>query len=122
MTTPQFPHDRLTLVFERGYSVEPETRLIGIEYDDGYTSQRPRATRVPHTRQLRYRACTKADYLFWRDWHRVTLDGGAAFFLWRDPVSSEQRRARIPGGDYTATATNSRLDSWLIAFNLQTLE
>ncbi|MGV0982336.1 MAG: hypothetical protein ACOYB0_08250 [Polynucleobacter sp.] len=120
--TPTFPHDRLTLIFERGYTVEPDPRLAPIEFEDGYTAYRPTASRVPHRRKLKYRACTKADAQFFREWHRTELRQGAFFFLWRDPVSSEYRRARIMGGAYQMTASNSRLDAWIIEFELSTLE
>lgn len=108
-----------TLIFD-GFSEDFEKSIMRTEFDSGLPRQAPTKSRAMHFRTLTYNLCSKTDYLSFLNWYDNDLGRGAYWFLWLDPVSGKNLRARIFEGDIKAVPLEKTLNKWNVTFRLET--
>jgi hypothetical protein len=70
-------------------------RVQRTEFEAGPARVRAAARRYMTTRELTFKACSKADLASFNVWVDVTLSGGSGEFLFRDSFDGKNKRARI---------------------------
>ncbi len=104
----------------KDFSEEPGEALWRTPMEGGPPKQLERFSRVLVKRAVVYLADTKADYQSFKTWVTTTLNNGADWFDWIDPVDGATKLARIEGGRYKGAPWTPALDRWEISFTLET--
>ena len=84
----------------------------------------PRQARI-NSRVMVTRSCTiwcdsKADYLAFVAWFKTTLQEGALWFDWTDPVSGTVKQARFVGEGLEAQTVNAAFGFWKMTLKIET--
>lgn len=116
---PVFPEDLVCMTFDGTYTADVEPNMRRTTFESGDIAQRPRQHRTREVHSPVYRGDREAVKAF-RQFVKNELNGGASSFLWTDPISGEQVRARIPGGVYSIEAPSANFTVFLIRFGLET--
>lgn len=118
MTTPSFPSYAKILL--AGYQHQRESALLRSEMESGPARQSKVRSRVMVTRTCTIFLETLSDFNSFETWFATTLNEGALWFDYADPVSGITKSARFVGGGYSATPASGALGSWNIAAKLET--
>lgn len=103
-----------------GFSVKRRPAVQRSEFEDGFAKQRKRWHRVLVERPVVYGFRSKADYTSFITWFNSTINRGADWFDWTDPVSNTVKTARIKGGDLESeTPEDPMLEKWAVKFVLE---
>lgn len=104
-----------------GLTFKRESALLRTEMEIGPPKQTVQKTRVMLTRKVTYAADSKTDYLNFITWFTTTINRGAAWFDWTDPVDGVTKKARIVNGELDEEKPlNSGLTLWQVSFHLET--
>lgn len=116
-----FPTD---LILEQdGFAEQPADGVIATKMENGIVKQAKVNTRVMVDRPVKYVATSLAIYQSWQTYYTTTINRGADWFDWPDPVSNTTKSARIKAGSYRgAVPRGGLLNTWDISFVLQTWE
>lgn len=107
------------LLFD-GYAEQRESALLRTEMESGPPKQARIKTRVMVTRPVSIWLQSKADYLSFVAWFSDTLDEGAGWFDFADPVSGTTRQARFAGGGLDAQPVQASLTDWTVKAKIET--
>ena len=103
-----------------GFAVKRRSAVKRTEFEDGFAKQAKRWSRVLVERTVSYGFSSKADYESFITWFNTTINRGADWFDWTDPVTSTIKTARIKGGDLEEEVPESTLlTHWKIRFTLE---
>ncbi len=102
-----------------GYSEQRGSALLRTEMEDGPPKQARIRSRVLVTRPATLRVTSRVNYLSLVAWYSETLNEGADWFDFADPVSGTTKAARFVGGGFDATP-QSGLETWFIKTQIET--
>lgn len=114
-TFPAYPK----LLFD-GFDEKPEPAILRTEMESGPPKQALIRSRTMITRSVQYLLESNADYQSFLTWFKTTINYGADWFDWTDPVDDVLKSARIVGGDITPKPTRKNLSRWVVSFKLET--
>lgn len=104
-----------------GFGEQPEPGVRRTEMESGPPKQLKTKSRVLVQRQARVRVNSKADYLLFLDWVHTTLNQGADWFTWTDPVRGTSVSARIVGGQLGQAMPMATIaGAWVIPCAIET--
>lgn len=104
-----------------GFGEERASALRRTEMESGPPKQAKVMSRVMVSRRAVIRLASKADYLLFKTWFASTINQGADWFDWSDPVSGTTVSARIAGGALgQAVPIGNVAGGWLIPVTLET--
>lgn len=86
-----------------GHGETPESALLRTDMEGGPPKQIKIKSRVMVARPVAY-LFSATEYSQFKIWHRDTINRGADWFDWVEPVDGTTVQARIVGGAYTARA------------------
>ena len=115
---PAFP-SYATLLLD-GFAEQRESALLRTEMEDGPPKQARIRSRVMITRPVRILFRSKADYLNFVIWFAETLNEGALWFDFADPVSKTTKQARFVGGGLDGSPLAPNLTAWAVSTKLET--
>ena len=107
-------------LLREGFGKEPEPIISRTPMDDGMVKQAKVKARALVGRTVRYAADTKADFQSWETFFNTTVNAGADWFNWTDPLDGAVKLARVVQGSYSATPINGALTRWVIAMRIET--
>ena len=104
-----------------GFAEQRESALMRTEMESGPPRQTKVKSRVMVTRPVNIYLETLADYASFKTWFGTTINEGADWFTWTDPIDGASKSARFAGGGLSAMPlpglTTSR---WRISASLET--
>ena len=103
-----------------GFGEERESALIRTEMESGPPKQAKVRSRVMVNRPVNLLVSSKADYLTFITWFGSTINQGADWFNFTDPVDGTTKLARIKNGDIKARQGGTLTGPWLINCVLET--
>ena len=103
-----------------GYAEQRESALMRTEMESGPPKQAKIKSRVMVTRPVTIRVNTLADYQAFVVWFSDTINEGADWFDWLDPISNTTKQARIQGGALDASPMGSINGAWVMRAKLET--
>lgn len=103
----------------QGFNEVRESALMRTEMESGPPKQAKIKSRVLTTRNAQVYLKTKADYLSFRSWYS-SINEGADWFSWRDPVTGTTVQARFAGGGFDASPMAGLRDAWVVKAKLET--
>lgn len=99
-----------------GFGEAREPGVVRTEMESGPPKQLKTKSRVMVRRPVTLRFASKADYLSFITWFSTTINQGADWFDWADPVSGTTRSARIADGALgQATPAADLSGAWTVA-------
>jgi len=108
------------ILLRDGFSIKRNSAVQRTEMEDGFAKQRKRWSRVLVSRSVSYGTRTKADYESFITWFNSTINRGADWFDWTDPVTATVKQARIKGGVIEDEAPEDpMLTWWTVKFTLE---
>lgn len=103
-----------------GFGQKRASAVQRTSFEDGFAKQRKRWSRVLVERSVTYGTHTKADYQSFIAWFNTSINRGADWFDWTDPVDGVVKTARIKGGVIDSeTPFDPMLTKWDIKFTLE---
>jgi len=87
---------------------------------DGLTKQAKIRNRALVSRDVVYMIQSFANYQAWETFFHTSINGGADWFNWLDPVDSVVKLARIVDGEFAARALNGIQTDWEVSFKIET--
>ncbi len=108
-----------------GYHEKPESALLRTKMEGGPPKQARIKTRVTVARTVTALLESKTDYLNFKAWFRDTINHGADWFQWTDPVDEATKDTRIKAGSFEggAPVPGCGIDGlWEVKFTLETWE
>lgn len=102
-------------ILRDGFGEQRETALMRTEMESGPPRQVKVRSRVLVSRPVRIFVETKADYLAFVSWFRDTLNEGADWFDWLDPVDGTTKSVRFAGGGMVGEPAGSVNTGWFIS-------
>lgn len=112
-TFPTYPF----LLFD-GYSVDHGSHVQRTEFDKPPGKQYRRFTRRLERRPVTYGFKTYADYQSFLNWVYVTLNGGADYFQWVEPVHGTILTMQILEGSLQSVPIDIMTTRWDVSFTL----
>jgi hypothetical protein len=104
-----------------GFARERDTAVVRTTMESGPPKQAKIRSRVMLTRPVVYHFDSLADYNSFITWFTTTINRGASWFTWTDPVDSVPKEARIVGGKLEYERPRRKnLDRWEVGFKLET--
>lgn len=103
-----------------GFGKSPESIVNRTAMEDGLTKQAKAKARALVPRPVVYAADSKADFATWETFFNTTLNAGADWFDWTDPLDAVVKAARIAQGTYQARPINGALTRWEISMRIET--
>lgn len=108
-------------VLMANFAEDAESAVMSTQMETGPAKVLKVKSRVMVSRAVQIRLASKADYLTFLTWFRTTLEYGALWFDWFDPVSETTRSARFAGGRLGQGAPSSTLaGAWVIPATIET--
>lgn len=105
-----------------GYGEVPEGALNRTTMETGPAKQAKVRSKELVTREVSYRY-SKTDYIAWKVWRASTINRGADWFNWVNPLNGTTVLARIVNGVYQANTFNAGGEiKWDVNFKLETYE
>lgn len=101
------------------YSEERMPALLRSEMESGPPKQAKIRSTVMVKRSVTFLIRSLADYRSFQTWFSVTINEGADWFTWTDPVSGTTKNARFVGGGYKAIPQGS-LARWHVQAQIET--
>lgn len=114
-TFPAYPK----LLFN-GFGEKPDNAIKRSENESGPAKQLKTKSRVLVKRPVSYLLTSAADYASFNTWFKVTINFGADWFDWTDPVDGATKPARISGGNIELKPQRKMLDRWVAEFQIET--
>lgn len=103
-----------------GFGVRRNSAAVRTEFEDGFAKQAKRWSKVLVERKVVYGTRTKADYQSFITWFNSTINRGADWFSWTDPVDGVTKQARIKGGVIDSESpVDPMLTRWDLSFTLE---
>ena len=102
-----------------GYSENPRPAVLRTSMESGPPKQTKIQSRVMVERPVVYQFTLTEKGTFWT-WFTSTINYGADWFDWTDPVDGVTKAARIVGGQIGWQPVSHRGGSWRAAFTLET--
>lgn len=106
-------------LLNEGFSQQRASAIARTQMESGPAKQLKTLSRVLVTRQITCLFLTKTDFNSFITWFQTTINYGADWFTWTDPVDSASKNARIVGG-LDAEEPVVVLAKWKIRFKLET--
>ena len=106
-------------ILASGFAEQRESALLRTEMESGPPKQAKIKSRVMVTRPVSILLQSRADYLSFVDWFRTTLNEGADWFDFTDPVTQTVKSARFVGVGLEASP-QSGLMLWTINTKIET--
>lgn len=106
-------------ILQTGFAEQRESALLRTEMEDGPPKQARIKSRVMVTRPVTIQLQTKTDYQNFIAWFSTTINEGADWFDWTDPVSNTVKSTRFVSGTLEATPAGG-LRVWNIQAQLET--
>ena len=106
-------------IMSGGYSEQPQPSVLRTEMESGPPKQARVTSRAMVQRPVQLRIDTLANYNAFTAWVRDTLQCGALWFDYSDPVTASTKSARLVGGQYEA-APGAGLQFWVIKTTFET--
>ena len=97
-----------------GFGEQRESALLRTEMESGPQKQVKIKSRVMVTRPVQIILPSKADYNSFITWYRDTINEGANWFDWLDPVSSSTKSVRFNGSGIDASPLALLNGHWVI--------
>lgn len=97
-----------------GFSERRESALLRSEMESGPAKQAKVRSRVMVTRPVRVMVNSLADYQAFIAWFRDTINEGADWFDWLDPVDNVTKSVRFVGGGMDAEPAAVINGPWFI--------
>jgi hypothetical protein len=101
-------------ILREGFAEQRESALLRTEMESGPPRQTKIKSRVMITRPVKIYLDNKADYLSFETWFAVTINEGADWFDWLDPVSGTTKSVRFVGS-MTAAPLSALDGPWAVA-------
>lgn len=114
-TFPSYARVRMT-----PFSEKRETALLRSEMESGPPKQAKIKSRVLVERTLSITLTSRADYDAFITWFSVTINEGADWFSWTDPLTRVVKDARFVGGGLDATPVEGNSEVWTIPTKIET--
>ena len=102
-----------------GFMEQRGSALLRTEMEDGPAKQARIRSRAIITRPATLRVTSRANYMNFLAWYSETLNEGADWFAFTDPVTQTVKQARFVGGGFDATP-QSGLETWFIKTQIET--
>lgn len=118
MTTPSLPS--YVKILLDGYKHERESALLRTEMESGPPKQAKIKSKVMVSRTCNLYIDSKDDFESFEQWYSETLNEGALWFTYSDPVSQMNKTARFVGGGFSAAPKGSVYGSWVISTKIET--
>ena len=103
-----------------GFTVSRATAVQRTEMESGPVKQLKTKSRVMVTRQVNLLFTSAADYRAFVAWFQDSINFGADWFSWLDPVDKTIKQARIAGGLKSETPIGTALAMWQISTAFET--
>ena len=103
-----------------GFSQERESALIRTEMDSGPPRQAKIKSRVMITRNVNIYLDSKTSLTDFETWYQDTINYGASWFDFTDPITGLVVQARFSDGGYTITPLSAKLDHWKLGTKIET--
>lgn len=108
-------------IMAAGYAEQPQPTVLRTEMESGPPKQARVVSRGMVVRPVQLRIDTLANYLAWRTWVKDTLQGGALWFDYTDPLTATTLSARLINGQYEAAPGNgASLTLWVVKCSFET--
>lgn len=104
----------------RGFAKSPNMVISRTEMEDGMTKQAKTKARALVVRPIAYLVRSLADFQAWETFFNTTINGGADWFDWVDPIDGLTKTARIVNGKYTASPLNGLVTDWEVSMEIET--
>jgi hypothetical protein len=118
MPAPTFPNyvflARKSIGHQRGNALQRTPTDLGL------VKQTRVLSRVLVQRPFSYYVYTQANYNSFMTWFRDTVNEGATWFDWTDPVDGATKSARIVGGSLKDSLRGQGFNNWLLAMTIET--
>lgn len=103
-----------------GFAQQRESGVQRTEMESGPPKQLKVKSRVLVRRTVVYALRSLADYNSFVTWFQTTVNFGADWFTWTDPVDSASKNARIVGQIDEEAPVVPALADWRVSFILET--
>ena len=104
-----------------GFGEQAAPGVLRTQMESGPAKQLKTKSRVEVQRPARIRVMSKADYLLFMVWFKTTINQGADWFDWTDPVAGSTVSARIVGGQLGAAQPMAGIaGGWVIPCTIET--
>lgn len=114
---PAFP--AVLKLMRDGFAKEPESIVNRTSMEDGLVKQAKAKARALVPRPVVYAADSKTDFAAWETFFNTTINAGADWFDWTDPLDAVVKLARLVG-PYQARPINGALTRWEISMRIET--
>lgn len=106
-------------VLRNDFGLERQSALMRTDTETGPAKQTKIRSRVMVKVPVTIRLTSKADCLSFIDWVRTTLNHGAYWFDWFDPLTEATVSARIVGGQFGKIHPVGGLERWETSLTLE---
>jgi hypothetical protein len=103
-----------------GFAIHRQPAVTRTEMESGPPKQLKTLGRTMVTRSAQAWFDSLEAYRDFIAWHRDSINRGADWFDWTDPVDGALKLARIAGGKFDSEEPQGSLQRWVISFSLET--
>lgn len=103
-----------------GYAQQRASAVQRTQMESGPPKQLKTLSRVMVTRSITCLLHSNTELANFITWFQTTINYGADWFTWTDPVDSTSKNARIVGGLNTEEVFGEPLINWKVRFKLET--
>ncbi len=108
------------ILLREGFKVQRASAVKRTEFEDGFSKQQRRWSRVLVARPVVYGFSSKTDYQNFITWFNTQINRGADWFDWTDPTSETAVQARIVGGLLEEEVPfEPTLQKWSVKFTIE---
>lgn len=107
-------------ILRDGYAEQRESALLRTEMESGPPRQTKVKSRVMVTRPVALLLDSKADYLTFLTWYGTTINQGADWFDFTDPVTGSTASGRFVGGGLSAVPMGALAGPWRVSASIET--
>lgn len=105
----------------QGFAEQRESALLRTDMESGPPRQAKVKSRVLVTRQVVIDIDSGTNYAAFKTWFGTTINEGADWFEWTDPVDGVLKQARFAGGGFSgAPVSTSVAGKWLLRASIET--
>jgi hypothetical protein len=106
-------------IMRDGYAEQRASALLRTEMESGPPKQAKIKSRVMVTRPVAILLDTQADYASFLTWYATTINEGADWFDYSDPITGTTLTARFVGGGFTAQPLAAATGPWRLQAQLE---
>lgn len=107
-------------ILREGYAERRESALLRTEMESGPPRQAKVKSLVMVQRPVQLQIDTGANYALFITWYGTTINEGADWFDYTDPVSAGTLSARFVGGGFSAVPLGAASGPWRISATIET--